>query len=65
MEPLDFEVLLDLVEELEQELERYLTDFPLSSEAIPQIINTCRQMRADLEAAWLEKVTDDQRRAMG
>lgn len=64
MEPLDFEVLLDLVEELEREMDRYLTDFSSSSEAIPQIIDTCRRMRTELEPAWLETVTSNQRRAM-
>lgn len=64
MQPLDFEVLLDLVEELERELERYVSEFPASSEAVPQIIDTCRGMRADLESAWLEEVTGNQRRAI-
>ncbi len=64
MEPLDFEVLLDLVEGLEREMDRYLTEFSSSSEAIPQIIDTCRQMRTELESAWIETVISNQRRAM-
>jgi hypothetical protein len=62
--PLDFEVLLDLVEDLEREMDRYLTDFSSSSKAIPRIIDTCRRMRTELESAWLETVTSNQRRAM-
>lgn len=64
MQPIDFEVLLDLIDELERELNRYVTEFPSSSAAIDQIIDTCRGMRADLESAWLEEVTGNQRRAI-
>lgn len=64
MQPLDFEVILDFVKELERELDRYVSEFPASSEAILQIIDTCRGMRADLESARLEEVTTNQRRAI-
>jgi len=64
MRPLDIKVLLDLVDELQRELDSYLIEFPSSSEAIPQIINTCRGIRADLESAQLDEVIDNQRRAI-
>ena len=64
MRPLDIKVLLDLVDELQRELDSYLIEFPSSSEAIPQIINTCRGIRADLESAQLDEVVDNQRRAI-
>lgn len=64
MRPLDIEVLLDLVDELQRELDSYLSEFPSSSEAIPQIINTCRGIRTDLESAQLEQVADNRHRAI-
>lgn len=64
MQPLDIKILLELVDELERELDGYLIEFPSSSEAIPQIINTCRGIRTDLESARLEEVADNQRRAV-
>lgn len=64
MRPLDFDVLLDLVGELERELDRYLTEFPSSSEIIPHVINTCRGIRTDLESARLEEAAGTRRRAI-
>jgi hypothetical protein len=64
MRPLDIDVLLDLVGELERELDRYLTEFPTSSEIIPHVVNTCRGIRADLESARPEEAAGTRRRAI-
>lgn len=46
MEPRELELLLRMVENLNRELDRYLTESSLPAEAIPQILNICQHMRA-------------------
>jgi len=60
MESLDLEFLLRMVKELDRELDRYLAGTSAPSEAVPQILGTCEQMRTrDLSDAvkyWLRAI---------
>jgi len=41
----EFDVLLGLVKNLHEELERYLTDTASSPDVVPRILGTCKQLR--------------------
>ncbi|MFZ1910118.1 MAG: hypothetical protein WAU52_13640 [Burkholderiales bacterium] len=60
MESGDFDVLLGLVKDLDRELDKFLSGSASASDAIPLILDTCKQMRSnelsDAVKYWLAAI---------